>query len=45
MLLTLLCFFVALYASLIYGILYANVAAFPTEFEEERGWILVAGAL
>lgn len=37
MLLTLICFSVALYASFVYGILYANLAAFPTEFEEERG--------
>lgn len=37
MLLTPICFSVALYASFVYGILYANLAAFPTEFEEERG--------
>ena len=45
MLLTPICFFVALYASFVYGILYANLAAFPIEFEEERGWNLLVGAL
>lgn len=39
------CFLVALYASFVYGILYANLAAFPIEFQEERGWNLVVGAL
>ncbi|KAI9848414.1 MAG: hypothetical protein M1837_000209 [Sclerophora amabilis] len=39
------CFFVALYASFVYGILYLNLAAFPIEFQEERGWDLVVGAL
>lgn len=45
MLMTPICFFVALYASFVYGILYANLAAFPIEFQEERGWNLVVGAL
>ena len=45
MLLTPICFFMALYASFVYGILYANLAAFPIEFEEERGWNLLVGAL
>ena len=45
MLLSPICFFVALYASFVYGILYANLAAFPIEFQEERGWNLVVGAL
>ncbi len=45
MLLTPICFFVALYASFVYGILYANLAAFPIEFQEERGWNLLVGAL
>ena len=45
MLLTPICFFVALYASFVYGILYANLAAFPIEFEEERGWNKLVGAL
>ena len=45
MLLTPICFCVALYASFVYGILYANLAAFPIEFHEERGWNLVIGAL
>ncbi|GAD96589.1 MSF drug transporter, putative [Paecilomyces variotii No. 5] len=39
------CFTVALYASFVYGILYLNLASFPIEFEEERGWNLVVGAL
>jgi MFS family permease len=39
------CFCVALYASFVYGILYLNLAAFPIEFEEERGWGPVTGQL
>jgi multidrug resistance protein len=45
MLMTPICFSVALYASFVYGILYANLGAFPVEFQEERGWNLVVGAL
>ena len=45
MLLTPICFLVALYASFVYGILYANLAAFPLEFQEERGWNELVGAL
>jgi MFS family permease len=45
MLFTPICFLVALYASFVYGILYANLAAFPIEFQEERGWNMVVGAL
>ena len=45
MLLTPICFFVALYASFVCGILYANLAAFPIEFQEERRWKLLVGAL
>ena len=45
MLATPICFFVALYASFVYGILYANLASFPIEFEEERGWNQLVGAL
>ena len=45
MLLTPICFSVAIYASFVYGILYANLAAFPLEFVEERGWNLLVGAL
>ncbi|KAI4249021.1 MAG: hypothetical protein LQ352_005756 [Teloschistes flavicans] len=45
MLLTPICFFVALYASFVYGILYANLASFPIAFQEERGWDQVVGAL
>ena len=39
------CFLVALYASFVYGILYATLGAFPIEFEEIRGWNQVVGAL
>ncbi|KAF2101194.1 putative MFS multidrug transporter [Rhizodiscina lignyota] len=45
MLFTPICFLVALYASFVYGILYANLASFPIEFQEERGWNPVVGAL
>ncbi|MCJ1247164.1 hypothetical protein MMC30_004376 [Trapelia coarctata] len=45
MLLTPICFAVALYASFVYGILYANLASFPIEFEGERGWNPLVGAL
>ena len=45
MLMTPICFCVALYASFVYGILYGNLAAFPIEFQEERGWNLLVGAL
>lgn len=39
------CFLVALYASFVYGILYASLAAFPVIFQENRGWNKVVGAL
>jgi len=39
------CFLVALYASFVYGILYASLAAFPIEFEEIRGWNQLVGSL
>ncbi|MCJ1409724.1 hypothetical protein MMC19_003807 [Ptychographa xylographoides] len=45
MLMTPICFLIAIYASFVYGILYANLAAFPIEFEEERGWNVFVGAL
>ncbi|KAI9728075.1 MAG: hypothetical protein M1834_007791 [Cirrosporium novae-zelandiae] len=45
MLATPICFFVALYAAFVYGILYLNLAAFPIEFEETRGWNQVVGEL
>ncbi|KAI6834910.1 MFS general substrate transporter [Hortaea werneckii] len=45
LLMTPICFLVALYASFVYGILYASLAAFPIEFEEARGWNKVVGAL
>lgn len=45
MLLTPICFLIALYASFAYGILYDNLAAFPLEFEGVRIWNLLVGAL
>ena len=45
MLFTPICFSVALYASFVYGILYGNLAAFPIEFEENRGWNPFVGSL
>ena len=45
MLLTPICFCIALYASFVYGILYGTLAAFPIEFQEIRGWNLLVGAL
>ncbi|CAO1635613.1 unnamed protein product [Sympodiomycopsis kandeliae] len=39
------CFCVALYASFVYGILYALLEAIPYVFQEERGWGSVTGAL
>jgi MFS family permease len=45
MLFTPICFLIALYASFVYGILYASFASFPIEFQEERGWNMVVGAL
>jgi hypothetical protein len=35
----------ALYVSFTYGILYAQLAAFPVEFQEVRGWGMVVGEL
>ena len=37
------CFLVALYASFVYGILYANLSAFPIAYQEIRGWGPVVG--
>ena len=45
MLLTPICFFVAIYASFVYGLLYGNLAAFPIVFEQERGWNALVGSL
>lgn len=39
------CFLVALYASFVYGILFATLGAFPVVFQEIRGWNEVVGAL
>lgn len=32
------CFWIAVYASFVYGILYLSLSAFPIVFQEERGW-------
>ena len=45
MLLTPICFSMALYASFCYGLLYANLAAFPIVFQEKRGWNPLVGSL
>lgn len=39
------CFLVAIYASFVYGILYANLSSFPIAYQEVRGWGPVVGAL
>ena len=39
------CFFVALYASFVFGIFFASLAAFPILFEETRGWNKLIGSL
>lgn len=39
------CLLMALYASFCYGILYGSLAAFPIEFEQERGWNSLIGSL
>ncbi|KAJ5115661.1 hypothetical protein N7456_000009 [Penicillium angulare] len=45
LLVTPICFFVALYASFVYGILYLSLASFPVEFQEVRGWNALVGNL
>jgi len=45
MLYTPILFCIALYSSFVYGILYANLGAFPVVFQEGRGWNPVIGAL
>ncbi|KAJ5721929.1 uncharacterized protein N7483_009863 [Penicillium malachiteum] len=45
LLITPICFFVALYASFVYAILYLSLAAFPIIFQDIRGWNQVVGAL
>jgi MFS family permease len=45
LLMTPICFLVALYASFCYGILFATLGAFPVVFQEVRGWNEVVGAL
>ncbi|KAJ5633717.1 Major facilitator superfamily domain general substrate transporter [Penicillium herquei] len=45
LLVTPICFFVALYASFVYAILYLSLAAFPIVFQEIRGWNELVGAL
>ncbi|KAM5343382.1 hypothetical protein ACJ41O_011919 [Fusarium nematophilum] len=39
------CFLMSLYASFVYGILYANLESFSIEFQEVRGWGPVVGNL
>lgn len=39
------CFFMLLYASFVYGLLYLSLASFPIEFQEISGWNAVVGAL
>lgn len=39
------CFLVAIYASFVYAILYANLAAFPIVFQQHRGWNPLVGSL
>ncbi|RMJ29046.1 MFS multidrug transporter [Aspergillus sp. HF37] len=45
MLLTPICFLVSLYASFVYGLLYANLGGFTIVFEENRGWSPVTANL
>jgi hypothetical protein len=45
MLYTPILFCMALYNSFVYGILYANLGAFPVVYQEGRGWDGVVGAL
>ncbi|EED18004.1 conserved hypothetical protein [Talaromyces stipitatus ATCC 10500] len=45
LLVTPICFFVALYASFVYGILYLSLASYPVEFQEGRGWNSLVGNL
>src|ERR1700712_2414495 len=45
LLLTPICFLVAIYASFVYAILYANLAAFPIVFQQQRGWNPLVGSL
>lgn len=45
LLMTPICFLVALYASFCYGILYASLGAFPYVFQTLRGWNSLVGAL
>ena len=45
MLITPISFLMTLYTAFVYGILYANLSAFPIAYGEERGWNLLVGAL
>ncbi|KAE8451640.1 hypothetical protein EG329_003097 [Mollisiaceae sp. DMI_Dod_QoI] len=45
LLFTPICFFVVLYTSFVYGIVYLNFAAYPIEFEQVRGWSPLVGSL
>lgn len=37
------CFFISIYASFIFGVFYASLAAFPIIYEEGRGWNKLVG--
>lgn len=39
------CALMVAYASFVYGLFYANLGAFPVEFEEKRGWNPLVGSL
>lgn len=43
MLATPICFFISVYASFIFGVFYASLAAFPVIYEEGRGWNKLVG--
>ncbi|KAM5342207.1 hypothetical protein ACJ41O_015238 [Fusarium nematophilum] len=45
LLLTPICFFGALHASFVYGIVYLNLGAFPVIFQQTRGWNELIGNL
>lgn len=44
MLMTPICFFIALHASFIFAVFYATLAAYPVIYEEGRGWNVLQGS-
>ena len=44
MLATPICFFISVYASFIFGVFYASLAAFPVIYEQGRGWNKLVGS-